>query len=210
MRNRIAVTVAALFLLSACTPRTEVSDLSAPAVSPAERGTVSETPAQSPEAMATKEPGAAASPVVADRPLVAYENRAKGYTLERPDRWYWEHRIKSQLPEGDVSDLFRTDPKPLPGIPSETYGMIAIEVSTKNVEDIPAYLKRSPSLESSVIAGISATRYEGAISDGIRVIEYRFVRQGETYRFIYAGAASDPVGVKIFERVVESFKFTTE
>lgn len=209
MRNRIAVSVAALLLLSACTPRTEVSDQATPAASPTERGTVSETPAATPEAMATKEPGVAASPVVADRPLVAYENRAKGYTLQRPDRWYWEHLIKSQLPEGDVTDLFRTDPKPLPGIPSETYGMIAIEVSAKNVADVPAYLKNSPSPLTS-IAGISATRHEGTVFDGIRVIEYRFVQKGETYRFSYAGAASDPAGAAIFERVVESFKFTAE
>lgn len=203
MRNRLAVTVAALFLFSACTPRAEVGNQNtAPTPAPTPRETQSPAASPSPEAS----PTASGTPTTAAT-LVAYENRAKGYTLERPDRWYWEHRIKSQLPKGDVTDLFRTDPKPLPGIPSETYGRIAIEVSSKNVEDVPAYLKRSPTLESSVIAGITATRYEGTVFDGVRVIEYRFARQGETYRFIYSGA-NDPTGVKIFDRVVESFKLT--
>lgn len=138
--------------------------------------------------------------------FVKYENKAMGYVIDRPDKWYWRHYLKSQIQEQvpDVDDYFISDPAPLGGLGSEYLGRIVIEASRLDLSEYADEVAGFASREATV-AGEPATRYAGE-RDGSAVIEYQFSHGDYTYRLRYQA----PVGVDqaaVFERVASSLKF---
>lgn len=144
--------------------------------------------------------------------FVAYENRVQGYTILRPDNWYWRHYIKNEITGSNegVVDYFIIDSKPLPGLGSEYLGQIVIEVSERPLAD---YADAVGGLTKSVatVGGESASRYAGkrqnAGGDGQAVVEYQFSTAGKTFRLILVTPAASASAEDIFEQVVASFKF---
>ena len=144
--------------------------------------------------------------------FVAYANRAQGYTILRPDNWYWRHYISSEIGDRNptVVDYFMTDPEPLPGLGSEHLGQIVIEVSARPLSDYAAAVADLAHTEATV-AGQPTSRYQGRRSNKVGeselVVEYHFSYHDKTIRLrltapVAAGSAED-----IFETVVASFKF---
>ena len=144
--------------------------------------------------------------------FVDYENRAVGYRIQRPDKWYWQHLIRSEIGEQNpvVDDYFITDRNPLPQLGSEYLGMIVIEVSRRDPADI------APSLEgfektTARVGDESATRFEGVRDNQLitnqKWIEYHFTRDNRLFRFMYAQSDATPADIAVFEEVVKSFTF---
>ncbi len=144
--------------------------------------------------------------------LVAYTNKSMGYDIMRPDRWYWQHYVRSEISEAmpGVIDLFVTDPNPLPSLGSQYLGRIVIEVSTRSLDELEGNysdLTRS----SATVAGISATKYAGVRTNEVvqnqKYINYIFVRDGKTYRISYSMKNSTAEDEEVFQSVVDSFSF---
>lgn len=144
--------------------------------------------------------------------FVTYTNRAVGYTILRPDNWYWRHYIADEIGgiNPSVVDYFITDSKPLPSLGSEYLGQIVIEVSERDLGDYSeavAGLKKSPSL----VGNLPAERYEGEKTnqsgEKMKVVEYQFRYNQRTFRLVYMGDPSSDNEKAIFDQVVSSFKF---
>lgn len=172
---------------------------------------VSPTPEPSP----TITPSPAATPTAETTPTtyVEYENKAVGYTIQRPDKWYWQHSIRSQIGENAplVDDYFIADRNPLPALGSEYLGRIVIEVSRQTVADV-ADRVTGLTKTTATVGGIAATRYEGIRNNETATnqtwIAYQFMKDSRLYRLIYTQTNSTPADVAVFEEVVESFTFT--
>jgi hypothetical protein len=144
--------------------------------------------------------------------FVEYTNKTTGYTIDRPDKWYWQHLIQREIGETmpEVDDLFVTDPNPLPPLGTSYLGRIVIEVSRRSMADLE---RNAFDLTSSAatVGGISATKYEGVRTNEMvenqKVIAYFFQKDGKTYRIVYTKIASTPEEEAVFERVVESLSF---
>lgn len=201
-RTHIVAIFGALLLLAACTPRP--TNINAPTPSPRSTPTPVSSPAASPAP--TPSPSAAVSTVT----FVDYENRAVGYTIRRPDKWYWQHFIRSQIGDSSplVDDYFMADRNPLPQLGSEYLGMIVIEVSRRNAADIAPSLEGFTKTEVTV-GGQPATRYAGVRDNQVVAnqtwIEYQFSRGGRLFRFIYANINTNATDEVAFEEVVKSF-----
>lgn len=144
--------------------------------------------------------------------LVEYVNKSAGYKIVRPDGWYWQHFIEREISEAmpGVTDLFVTDPNPLPGFGTGYLGRIVIEVSSRSL----AELERNVSdLTSSAVTvgGISATKYEGVRTNEMvrnqKTITYLFQKDGETYRIAYVKIDSTSEDEEIFQKLVSSLSF---
>ncbi len=150
---------------------------------------------------------AASQPVEASGvAFVKYENKAMGYAIDRPDKWYWRHYLKSQMQEQapGVEDYFIADPAPLLGLNSEYLGRIVIQVSRRDLGEYADEVEGFASKESAV-GGQRAVRYAGE-RNGNTVIEYQFKRGDFVYRLRYqAPAGADQAAA--FERMVASLAF---
>ncbi len=144
--------------------------------------------------------------------FVTYTNRAVGYTILRPNNWYWRHYIANEIGSinPSVVDYFITDSKPLPSLGSEYLGQIVIEVSERELAD---YAEAVAGLEKSVgmVGSITAQRYEGEKTNQsenkVKVVEYQFSYNKKTFRIIYTAEPSSDNEKDIFDQVVSSFKF---
>jgi len=143
--------------------------------------------------------------------FVAYTNKAQGYSILRPDNWYWRHYIANEIKDMNpmVVDYFITDSNPLPGLGSEYLGKIVIEVSQL---DLSQYAKpvsglvRSDSFVGQVVAKRFAGERVNQSGEKQKVVEYQFSYKEKSYRLILnSGASMDDQA--IFEQVVSSFKF---
>jgi hypothetical protein len=140
--------------------------------------------------------------------FVDYANKSLGYKIVRPDKWYWQHLIQKQI--GDkipgVTDLFATDPNPLPSLSSENLGRIAIEALNKSLDEVS---KDFSDLNSSdvTVGGISATKYEGVRAQNKKVIAYVFEKGGKTYKIIYTRLDSTAKDEAVLEKLIDSFSF---
>ncbi len=144
--------------------------------------------------------------------FVSYTNRSVGYTVDRPNRWYWRHYIKSQIGTSHpkVDDYFMTSAKPLPGLEAEVLGQIVIEVRGEEVNEVTTGLDKFSKVQSQ-IGGLEGVRYEGtrknAAGGEIKVIEYQMRRDDQSFRFIYTQSPGETDNSQVFERVVKSFVF---
>lgn len=203
VRNVLFTGIATL-LLTACA-RTP-ANVNAPTPSPRSSPTPLPSPTASPSP--TPSPTAAVTPVV----FVDYENRAVGYRILRPDKWYWQHLIRSEIGDASplVDDYFMADRNPLPQLGSEYLGMIVIEVSRRNSADIAPNLEGFTKTEATV-GGQTATHYAGVRDNQVVAnqtwIEYQSTRNGRLFRFIYANSNTNPADEAAFEEVVKSFTF---
>ncbi len=70
--------------------------------------------------------------------FVPYDNKAVGYSIERPDKWYWQHYLKNEIGDKEpmADDYFMTDPQPLTQIGALAQNRIVIEVSRRDVNDV--------------------------------------------------------------------------
>lgn len=145
--------------------------------------------------------------------FVTYTNRAVGYTILRPNNWYWRHYIASEINHlnPSVVDYFITDDKPLSGLGSGYLGQIVIEVSTRELSDYAAEVSNFSSRET-IVAGVPAVRYEGEKlnqnGELMRVVEYHFRYNDRTFRIIYNNSTKNNNEQTVFEQVVSSFKFS--
>ncbi len=144
--------------------------------------------------------------------LVEYVNKSVGYTIVRPDKWYWQHFIERELGEAmpGVSDLFVTDPNPLPGFGTGYLGRIVIEVSDRSMDELERNVSDLTS-SAATVGGISATKYAGVRTNEMvenqKVIAYHFQKDGKTYRIVYIKINSTSEEEAVFERVVDSLSF---
>ncbi|MFZ5391328.1 MAG: hypothetical protein ACOZAJ_03585 [Patescibacteria group bacterium] len=151
-------------------------------------------------------------PVIDGLTFVSYSNRSVGYSIERPNRWYWRHYIKSQIGSSHpkVEDYFMTSPKALPGLQADVLGQIVIEVSRQELNELTTGLEKFSKTESQV-GGLMAIKYEGSKKDStgqeIKVIEYQISRDKQSFRFIYSQIEGETDNSQIFERMVKSFAF---
>lgn len=144
--------------------------------------------------------------------FVEYKNKSMGYTIDRPDKWYWQHLIQREIGEAmpEVDDLFITDPNPLPPLGTEYLGRIVIEVSRRSMVDLERNYSDLIS-SAATVGGISVTKYEGVRSNEMvenqKVIVYLFQKDGKNYRIAYTMKDSTTGDEAVFQRVVESFSF---
>lgn len=140
--------------------------------------------------------------------FVAYENKAMGYSIQRPDKWYWQHSIKSQIIDGDdtMLDNFATDPfiAPIAGAPQES--RVSIVVFSRDPESLNDLTSGLESSQVSIV-GQSSTRYEGVKNDSEKVIIYHFVKDDLVYILTYRKQNSTPEEEGVFENIVSSLKF---
>src|SRR3989338_1336720 len=177
------------------------------------RPTPSVSPTVEPSPSVTPSPSATPTTVATPTSYVEYENKAVGYRIQRPDKWYWQHYIRSQIGENSplVDDYFMADRNTLPALGSEYLGRIVIEVSRRTAADV-ADSVASLTKTDATVGGITAARYEGIRNDETApnqtTVVYQFVKNGSLYRLIYAMENSTPADVAVFEDVVKSFAFT--
>lgn len=143
--------------------------------------------------------------------FVSYTNKAVGYTISRPDKWYWRHYIRSEIGEKNpkVHDYFITDKSPLTGLGSQHLGTIVIEVSENQPEDFADTVK-DLNKRNVQVAGLDATRYEGIRRVGDvnwDTVEYHFVKEAKTFRLLYAMQEGPGDYKEVFEELVKSFTF---
>lgn len=148
-----------------------------------------------------------------DQKFILYTNQAVGYSVLRPDNWYWRHYIANEIGSASADDYFITDPNPLPGLGSEHLGQIVIEVSKRPLTDFADGVQ-SLTKRSVTVAGIAATRYDGTRTTEQageqKVIEYQFTNQARSYRLIYVNAVASQDQEDIFEQVVAGFSWSNQ
>jgi len=144
--------------------------------------------------------------------FTSYTNRSMGYTIVRPERWYWRHYIKSQIGsnQAQVEDYFITSPKPLPGLDASVLGQIVIEATVQDLNELSTRLSTFTKNDVEV-GGVKGTRYEGTKKDSqgrdLKVVEYQIKGDKESFRFIYTQGQDDQDNLAVFEKIVQSFKF---
>lgn len=144
--------------------------------------------------------------------FVEYTNKSLSYKIVRPNGWYWQHFIQKEIGETmpGVTDLFITDPNPLPRLGSEYLGRIVIEVSGKSLDELAENVSDLTS-SAATIGGVSATKYEGVRTNEIvqnqKIITYLFQKDGKTYRIVYSKKDSTSEEEEVFGRVVSGFSF---
>lgn len=140
--------------------------------------------------------------------LVEYINKALGYKIQRPDNWYWRHWIREQIGDRhpEVNDYFITDPAPLPGLDADILGRIVIEVSGKKLEDLKKEVEEFRE-ENVKVGGVDAHRYENANDKEVKIIEYHFIKDNNTYQIIYSQKNSTKSDIEVFETIIKSFSF---
>lgn len=144
---------------------------------------------------------------VGDQEFITYTNKTVGYTISRPDQWYWQHLTRAEIGEKNplVHDYFIADRNPLLPLGSEYLGEIVIEVSKGDIADFADSVSGF-SKEDREIGGKSAVRYEGMRGEQ-KIIEYHFTKGSFTFRIIYARVDSTEEEEKIFETIVTSLTF---
>lgn len=142
-----------------------------------------------------------------------YQNKAAGYSLQRPDKWYWQHYLKADLDlyVSQADDLLVVDPQPLQKLSSDWFGQMAVEVGRRDLaQHVNDWLKDF-SVSDTTVGGTKATRYEGiSLEKGgdMKVIEYHLMKGTQSVRLIYNKIGSTAADEQIFERLVQSFTWT--
>lgn len=143
--------------------------------------------------------------------LVAYTNKAVGYSVRRPDKWYWRHYTRGEIGDSDpgVDDYFIADPNPLVGLGGEYLGRIVIAVYGRPLSDF-ADAVRGFSASPVKVDGIEAVRYAGLQNNLVvsnqKVIEYQFAYNDRSLRIVYTMRNSSEEDEVVFEKVVSSFQ----
>ena len=144
--------------------------------------------------------------------MAAYTNKAAGYTVQKPEKWYWRHYVRSELgskaPLED--DLVVMHPQPLGEIDPDYLGQMSIAVSRRAISS-QASPMAAPVSTASTVGGVEATRYEWVdLEKGgdMKVIEYRLMSPKKQALYIrYNKINTTPEDEKIFEDMVKSFTF---
>lgn len=149
-----------------------------------------------------------------DLPEVGYElyiNKSQGYSIVRPANWYWRHYIAKDIVNIDsqVIDYFITDSAPLVGLDKNKLGLIVIEVSNKPINEYALAVADFAKTEVD-IGGETANRYDGLVLSRVLaqpIVEYQFSHNNKTFRIFLNNSVDNVNNVKIFEKLVKSFKF---
>ena len=141
---------------------------------------------------------------------ISYTNKAIGYSLQYPKRWYWRHYIRNEIGDRDslVDDYFIADRDNVIDIKSENLGSIVVEVSRHELKDFFSGIENFDKKDVKV-GEADASRYEGVRSvdsgKSQKIIEYQFAKDGKTYRIIYTKVDRTQGEEQIFEKIVSSF-----
>ncbi len=144
--------------------------------------------------------------------FTSYTNKSVGYTIDRPEKWYWQHSTQKEIGEAmpGVEDLFVTDPNPLTRLGSEYLGRIVIEVSRKSLDELAVNISDLVSSEVTV-GGAAAKKFEGTRDNEMvqnqKVIAYHFEKDGRTFRIVYTKIKSTSEEEAVFEHLVSSLSF---
>lgn len=126
----------------------------------------------------------------------SYTNKAIGYTIDRPDNWYWQHLFAPEFEnELEVIDILAINRSPLPD-------EIAYMYTTSIVIDVVKKTPPTPdgNKTSLMIAEKQTKRYEANTS-----ITYLIeVGNGNTIRLIYTTSEANEKEKAIFENIVAS------
>jgi hypothetical protein len=137
--------------------------------------------------------------------FVQYTNKAVGYTIMRPEKWYWEHTLGSQIDKSlGVEDILRMRNLPLHETDLlGTFGQITIGVVSK------AQTRSELDFDSSetVVSGVKAIKYTGDHPEftDVKRIEYHFEHNGRAFQITYVGR--DDLEVGILQNIVKSLQF---
>lgn len=140
-----------------------------------------------------------------------YENKAIGYMIKIPNKWYWRHYHKAEIGDTNpnVDDyLFISKTHSIESFATELPAEITIEVSDRALSDFNDGVS---GLSRSVtnVGGVDAVRYQGVINDlmleKMKKIEYQFTHNDRTFRIIYMNATGDSDLESVFTSIVESF-----
>ena len=149
---------------------------------------------------------------------VLYENKAIGYTILRPDGWYWQHFMKADIntvnSSGLIDDYLVLDQTPIIGLGTEYLGRIVVEQSRMDIADLKKNMGEYTSQEVT-INGQTATRFELQTDENhyfpnTKRIEYHLVKNDKIFRLIYHMADSDKFNEDIFTTMVLSFTWSDE
>jgi len=136
----------------------------------------------------------------------SYENKAMGYTVLIPEKWYWQHFMKNELTTAGTNELIDDylimDKVPLLGLGSEYLGKIVIEKSKLNLAKVEALMNEYNTRELT-INGQNAKRFELQTDESnyfpnTKMIEYHLEKNDTTYRLIYHMFNSDEQNEAIF------------
>jgi hypothetical protein len=144
--------------------------------------------------------------------FASYANKSVGYTIDRPEGWYWRHYIQKEIGETHpgIEDYFITDPNPLPRLETEYLGRMVIEVSKKSLDEIAANVSDLTSSDTTV-GGVEAKKFEGTRDNEMvknqKVIAYHFQKDGRTFRIVYTKLNSTSEEEAVFEHLASSLTF---
>lgn len=160
-----------------------------------------------PEAPATTDQSTSVSSSVS---FVMYENKVVGYSLQRPEKWYWQHFLRKDLnlaaPQAD--DVLIVDPQPLQTLTSDWYGQMAVEVGRRDLTQHASDWLKDFAVSDAMVGGAKATRYEGlSLEKGgdMKVIEYHLMKGQQSVRLIYNKIGSMAADEEIFQHLVQTF-----
>jgi len=140
-----------------------------------------------------------------------YENRAIGYSINIPANWYYRHYYKTEI--GDLNPtvedyLFVSPTKSITGIQTESPAEVVLEISSRDINDFKDSLD---SEEVVTIAGVEGILAKGKINNetfsDYQKIEYRFVKNGKTYRLSYIAPSGLSNNEELFRVMVDSLRF---
>lgn len=152
----------------------------------------------------------------------SYTNKAMGYSINIPDKWYWQHFMKSDITavggDNQAIDYLAVDKDGITPLGSEHIGKIMIIASSLSPEDIAKNMESQDySKTETTIDGLSTTKYEkhfGADNQmypNSEVIKYVLEKNGQTYILSFNSETTDqkniPAYESVFDTMVKSFSF---
>jgi hypothetical protein len=144
-------------------------------------------------------------PVVipSDVSMVSYTNRAIGYTIQRPERWFWQHDILTN------SDRFATDRKALQLTAGDTLAQ-GVSIYVWLQDAAPALDAAGFTQTSEMVSGVDASKMVGTrrlpgsdVEQFITVYQFDFEKR--IYRLQFVSTTKDNPDSAIFEAMVKSF-----
>lgn len=145
-----------------------------------------------------------------------YENKAMGYTILIPEKWYWQHFMKNEIDSEKIDDYLAVDKDGITPLGSERIAKILVEKSSMGLDDLTEGMDGYSKTQKTV-AGVSAARYEKQFGEdnemypNSKIVQYHLEKNGQTYRLIFnsEGTVKEDIAEyeTIFEEMVKSFSF---
>lgn len=139
-----------------------------------------------------------------------YNNPAVGYMINIPTNWYWQHFHKAAIgADSTVDDYLLISPTHvIAGLATESPAEIIVEVSSRAMSDFSQAGEQETAVTVAGQSGVKvSTIVNNEVFDNFQKIEYRFTRNGQTYRLVYLANDGLDNNEAVFEQIVASLKF---